>query len=111
MTALKASTKPGVLEQLNKISDIWKFIWALVGIVLLGQTALNYFGPPRTTPAQAIKELTVQMNSRDSAQSEYNAAMQKALLQNSYSICIIAKRPQGECADVILNSNLRAPAR
>lgn len=89
------------------VNETWKVVLALVGLVALIQTGLNYLGPPRQTPAQAIQSLTSLLNSRDSAQAVTNETLKRGLLQNSYSICVIAKRPQSDCADILLNGGLR----
>lgn len=122
-----AATPPnGAHAYWSKRLDVtWKSIVAVVGIVSLIQYGLSYLGEKRTTPAQAVEKiaqnvalLTVQLHETDSAakarsarsdsiSQERQTAVEKSLLQNQYSICIIAKRPQSECADIIFSGGAR----
>lgn len=91
----------------SALIESWKVVIPVVGLVVLAQTALNYFGPPRQTPAESIQQLTKLLNSRDSAQAEVNRTLKRGLLQNTYSICIIAKRPPADCAEILIDGGFK----
>jgi hypothetical protein len=90
---------------------VWKATVAIVGLLVFIDQIRAWSGERRTTPAEAVEQLATQMKDmtrqrrdQDSAQAVMNNTLQRAVLQNSYSICILSKRPQGDCADILLGS-------
>ena len=81
-------------------------IIALVGIYILIAQALVWFGEKRTSPAEAVQQLSRQLQRSDSMARQDIRALTRATRVNSYSICLLSRRPQQTCEDILIDDGI-----
>ena len=79
---------------------------AVVALLILVTQVLQWLGMRQTSPAEAVQQLSRQLQRSDSLSREGITSLERATRVNSYSICLLSRRPQNECEDIMFSDGL-----